>query len=681
MIQTASEGQTPHWGPSICHPLGPRRLTGLSKKSFAIAKWEGYVEHPDVSLRTVEEVQAWNTRNSVLVLEDGGARLPKPVTSFEEACLPAWAEQALRKEGYVEPTAVQAVAWPLIRVGRDLVTIAETGCGKTLAYILPMVIKADSFWTDTANGLDRDDESRPSPPDGLVLVPTLELAAQVRAAFAPFAEAAGVLVAGGALAPDRKVEEEVLLSMLRSEAEKQQEKEAAAHQIKNACMAGVLVMTSKQLLKQRWIIDSMDACDDMRKDLMVVLDEADSVIQDGDDEGAEARTLVEHMPSRRQLLFFSATWPEKAEQHTLRHLHSAALLHIGAKGGLAACRSISQEFEVVATCPFAKLDKLKATLKTLGLPMARTGADSKRCRRKVLVFCNQAATVDIVVAELAKVLEESASGAVVGIHCDTPEADRLEILSKLQDGLGPSVLVATSLVGRGLHFANINTVINFDMSPSLVEYVHRIGRCGRCSSQGWSKTFLTKADLLQAADLISMLKISEQAVPSFLQVAAEKHLELVSWENPSEAARLARSKSTHIMGHGRGAGFEHGGDWLCPSCGDHQFSRNSSCRKCGAAKPQEAGTPRVSGNNFASEKELTGSWEGFRGVLAPRAAVKKHMPVKGSIESPEALHDTQAPSLMDLDAAEDSLPTSTNPQEAPEAETYRRAPEDLIWFG
>jgi len=139
------------------------------------------------------------------------------------------------------------------------------------------------------------------------------------------------------------------------------------------------------------------------------------------------------------------------------------------------------------------------------------------------------------------------------------------------------------------------------------------------------------------------------------------------------------------MTGGSGKGFISGlhspGDWLCPSCGDHQFSRNSSCRKCGAAKPQEAGTPRVSGNNFASEKELTGSWEGFRGVLAPRAAVKKHMPVKGSIESPEALHDTQAPSLMDLDAAEDSLPTSTNPQEAPEAETYRRAPEDLIWFG
>ncbi|CAK9026044.1 unnamed protein product [Durusdinium trenchii] len=218
----------PQDGPQVTSRLGPVRSGDGRTKS----RFEGYVEHPSLPFENDSQEKVNLRRLGVSVLEDGGFRLPGATWSLEAACLPEWIRKPLFGN---QPTPLQAVTWPLLRTNRDVVAIAEPGCGKTLAYAVPLLIRAAAlqgarheqpdWWQQKAW-----QEWRQRPPDGVILVPTSEVAQQVQEQIKPLASAGRVQVAGGT-------------AEIGAEA---QEKELSR--------AGVLVLTPWQLQCQSWAL-------------------------------------------------------------------------------------------------------------------------------------------------------------------------------------------------------------------------------------------------------------------------------------------------------------------------------------------------------------------------------------------------------------------------------------------
>jgi superfamily II DNA/RNA helicase len=144
---------------------------GLSKPQWDISKLQRfekhfYKEHPLTASRTTEEIQQFYAANQITIR---GSHCPKPILTFQEACLPDYVQMILRQQNWIQPTPIQAQGWPIALSGQDIVGIAQTGSGKTLSYILPAIIHINN-----QPHLQRGDG-----PICLVLVPTRELAQQV----------------------------------------------------------------------------------------------------------------------------------------------------------------------------------------------------------------------------------------------------------------------------------------------------------------------------------------------------------------------------------------------------------------------------------------------------------------------------------------------------------------------
>jgi ATP-dependent RNA helicase DDX5/DBP2 len=138
-----------------------------------------YVEHPEVSGMTREEVDEWRRKHDITVV---GAHIPNPVTRWERSPFPEYVLKEILKAGYKEPTPIQAQGWPMAMSGRNVVGIAQTGSGKTLAFLLPAVVHINA-------------QPAMKPGDGpvvLVLAPTRELAAQIQEECSRFGSSSGI---------------------------------------------------------------------------------------------------------------------------------------------------------------------------------------------------------------------------------------------------------------------------------------------------------------------------------------------------------------------------------------------------------------------------------------------------------------------------------------------------------
>ncbi|CAK9028935.1 unnamed protein product [Durusdinium trenchii] len=454
----------PQDGPQVTSRLGPVRSGDGRTKS----RFEGYVEHPSLPFENDSQEKVNLRRLGVSVLEDGGFRLPGATWSLEAACLPEWIRKPLFGN---QPTPLQAVTWPLLRTNRDVVAIAEPGCGKTLAYAVPLLIRAAAlqgarheqpdWWQQKAW-----QEWRQRPPDGVILVPTSEVAQQVQEQIKPLASAGRVQVAGGT-------------AEIGAEA---QEKELSR--------AGVLVLTPWQLQCQSWALGKDEDLVALNQDVVIIFDEADDIIKDGDDEGTQARTVLDFMPKNRVLGFFSATWPRRTHEMARRHLrHDAVMVYAttecesNAAGFCLECRFVVQRFEVMNA--LSKQEKLKGALKML---QKRLEGNTST----VGVFCNKPETVN----KVAKYLEVQLQVRVVPVHelMDHAECTQAQIL------------VATSMLGRGYNFPKMQWLINYDMPDNLLEYMCRVRLASRCDVPGYSLTFLAAHDLLQVRELKVLLE-------------------------------------------------------------------------------------------------------------------------------------------------------------------------------
>ncbi|EEB08909.1 ATP-dependent RNA helicase Dbp3 [Schizosaccharomyces japonicus yFS275] len=383
-----------------------------------------------------------------------------PLLSFDDLPLPDKLTAGLRN--FKQPTPIQAASWPYLLAGRDVVGIAETGSGKTVAFGIPAL--------RYLNQLPK--EKHPSI-RVLVVSPTRELAIQtyenMRDLLAPLGLNV-VAVYGGA---------------------------PKFEQARAAREASVIIGTPGRLLDL--INDGAVNCSKVG---YLVLDEADRMLDTGFEQ--DIRNIMSATPNplaggQRQTVFFSATWPESVRELASTFLKDPVKITIGSDE-LAASHNITQIVEVIDD-PRQKEYRLEALLRKHLKEIGKNG--------KVLVFALYKKEAARVENTLRRKFD------VVGIHGDLSQAARIQALDSFKSGRC-NLLVATDVAARGLDIPQVQLVINLTFPLTIEDYIHRIGRTGRANTKGTSITLFTPQDKGHAGELINVLRQANQTVPDEL---------------------------------------------------------------------------------------------------------------------------------------------------------------------
>ncbi|EKP0277754.1 DEAD/DEAH box helicase [Aeromonas bestiarum] len=314
------------------------------------------------------------------------------------------------------PTRIQQLAIPVVLAGQDLLALAQTGSGKTLAFGLPLLQRLDP-----ASSLVQ----------GLVLVPTRELATQVSAALQGAAEALGlrVLTLCGGVAQER-----------------QQAELALGPQLLVATPGRLRDLLTQQVLG----LDGLQ---------QLVLDEADRLLEMGF--WPDIQWLMNEMPAERQTLLFSATLPAELDELATGLLTEPTRIEANPLNSLV--NEIEERLYLVNKS--SKVPALISLLKEQAWP-------------QVLVFISARDDADGVARKLAR-----AGIPVAALHGEKEQAVRDQALDDFKAGK-VRVLVATDLMARGIHVEALPLVINLDLPASAPVYVHRIGRTARAGREG-----------------------------------------------------------------------------------------------------------------------------------------------------------------------------------------------------
>ncbi|MBV8515905.1 MAG: DEAD/DEAH box helicase [Acidobacteria bacterium] len=345
--------------------------------------------------------------------------------------------RAVTDAGYTEPTPIQQAAIPHALAGRDLIGIAQTGTGKTAAFVLPLLEMLASQPPHVRRT-----------PRALVLAPTRELAAQIDESIAtlsrhlPFRR---VAIFGG-------VGEQPQIDALRRGVD-------------------IIVATPGRLLD---LMQSRHV--DLRDIRYAVLDEADRMLDMGF--LPQIRRVVGALPKDRQTLLFSATLSNEIEQVTSAFLQNPETVEIGRRSNPAD--TVAQ-----ALYPVPKSRKVELLLALL----QHDALDS------VLVFSRTKHGADKIARKLKQAGIETAA-----LHSNRSQGQRVAALKAFKSG-NVRVLVATDIAARGIDVEGISHVINFDFPMHAEDYVHRIGRTGRAQAIGDAISFVTNDDAPYVRDV------------------------------------------------------------------------------------------------------------------------------------------------------------------------------------
>ncbi|KAG2144741.1 P-loop containing nucleoside triphosphate hydrolase protein [Suillus cothurnatus] len=392
-----------------------------------------------------------------------GGSIPHPLRSWTESQIPQKILNVIDKIGYKEPSAIQRQAIPIGLQNRDIIGIAETGSGKTAAFVIPMLTFISNMPLFT-------DENRHLGPYALILAPTRELAQQIEAEARKFASPLGftcVSIVGG-----RAVEEQQF--NLREGAEIII---ATPGRLKDVLERHVLVLS-----QCRYIV--MDEADRMvhlgfETDLLFILDKLPSETMVGEDTGAMDVDGEEVKKGRtRVTTLFSATMPPAVERLARKYLKRPATITIGEAG--RAVDTVDQRVE------FVNGDEKKKFISFVQLMLEIL--NSGQYPSPIIVFVNQKKTADMVAKDLSR-----AGWSAATLHSGKTQEQREASLQSLRSG-DSDILVATDLAGRGIDVQDVSLVINYQMAGTIEAYVHRIGRTGRAGKQGTAITFLTNDD-------------------------------------------------------------------------------------------------------------------------------------------------------------------------------------------
>jgi len=405
-----------------------------------------------------------------------GGRVPNPMRIWAEGPLPWELLEAIHKVGYAKPTPIQMQVIPIACEMRDLIAVAETGSGKTAAYMLPILSYIKKL-------PPLDDTTAQDGPYAIVLAPSRELVIQIEEEarkFAVFCSCRMVSVVGG-----RDAEQQAYL--LRQGVE---------------CCFATPGRLCDSLDKRHTVLNQCN---------YVVIDEADKMVDLGfedyvrrallaipssnmkaDNEDEALRQELEAKAGHRKYRItqmFSATMPPAIERMARVFLRCPAIVSVGDPGH--AKKDIEQRLEFISEAK--KKKRLEEQL---------VGAEPP-----IIVFVNQKKAVDV----LAKSLDNSGY-RVCSIHGGKGQEQREWAMNSFKEGRY-DILVATDVAGRGLDIEGVTQVINFDMPKTIEDYTHRIGRTGRAGNKGLAASFVTPEDSDIFYDLTQFLKTSNQIVP------------------------------------------------------------------------------------------------------------------------------------------------------------------------
>uniref|UniRef100_A0A674PIV0 RNA helicase n=1 Tax=Takifugu rubripes TaxID=31033 RepID=A0A674PIV0_TAKRU len=458
-------------------------------------------------------------------VEATGANSPSHIDCFQDVDMGEIIMGNIELSRYTRPTPVQKYAIPIIKGKRDLMACAQTGSGKTAAFLLPVL--SQIYTEGPGDALQENGRygRRKQFPIALVLAPTRELALQIYDEARKFAYRSRVrpcVVYGGA-----DIGQQI------------RELERGCH---------LLVATPGRLvdMMERGKI-GLDYCN------YLVLDEADRMLDMGFE--PQIRRIVEQdtMPPKgiRQTMMFSATFPKEIQILARDFLEDYIFLAVGRVGSTS--ENITQKVVWVE-----EVDKRSFLLDLLNA----TGKDSL-----TLVFVETKKGADSLEDFLYR-----EGYACTSIHGDRSQRDREEALHQFRSGRCP-ILVATAVAARGLDISNVKHVINFDLPSDIEEYVHRIGRTGRVGNLGLATSFFNDKNSNITKDLLDLLVEAKQGIPTWLESLAYEHQHKSNTRGRSKRymhvkAYRASGKSRLVFynfysSDGYGGNYSHSGsvDW------------------------------------------------------------------------------------------------------------------------
>lgn len=470
-----------------CDRLTQERLAALPpiKKDF-------YFESPEVSNMSTKEVAEFRLRSNnmtVSKLSDDDRKIPNPVTTFEQAFdhYPEILEE-IGKQKFKEPSPIQCQAWPILLQGYDMIGIAQTGTGKTIAFLLPAMIHIDN------QAVPRSERPGPS---CLILAPTRELAQQIEqeARKYQYRGIKCVCLYGGGSRRDQ-------INVVTKGVE-------------------IVIATPGRLndLVMNKIVDITGVT-------YLVLDEADRMLDMGFEPQIK-KILLDIRPDK-QTIMTSATWPEGVRRLADKYMEKPFQVCIGTLD-LTAVHSVTQR--IVMTSDEERREMLYDFLQSM------------EPNDKVIVFVDKKSVCDDLSSDLILDGIECQS-----LHGDREQCDREQALDDLKTGRA-RILIATDVASRGLDVKDITHIFNYNFPRNVEEYVHRVGRTGRAGRTGESITLFTRNDWRQAEELIKILQEANQEVPDDLYDMAERYQ---AWKQKKDAEDAAYGGRFRSGRRGRG---------------------------------------------------------------------------------------------------------------------------------
>ncbi|KAJ7667870.1 P-loop containing nucleoside triphosphate hydrolase protein [Mycena polygramma] len=428
---------------------------------------EFYIPPPDIAAMTDEEADLLRLELDSIKIR--GVDCPRPVTKWSHYGLPANCLDVIKRLNYTAPTSIQAQAIPAIMSGRDVIGVAKTGSGKTIAFLLPLFRHIK----------DQRPLEQMEGPLAIVMTPTRELAVQIHKECKPFLKVMNlraVCAYGGSPIKDQIAE-------LKKGAE-------------------IIVCTPGRMIDL--LTANSGRVTNLKRVTYVVLDEADRMFDMGFE--PQVMKIINNIRPDRQTVLFSATFPKQMDALARKILHKPLEITVGGRSVVAA--EIEQVVEVRA-----EDTKFNRLLEILG----QMYNEDPECR--TLVFVDRQEAADNLLRELMR-----KGYLCMSLHGGKDQVDRDSTIADFKAGVVP-IVIATSVAARGLDVKQLKLVINYDAPNHMEDYVHRAGRTGRAGNKGTCVTFITPDQDRYSVDIYRAVKASNAPVSKELEELANGFLE------------------------------------------------------------------------------------------------------------------------------------------------------------
>ncbi len=407
--------------------------------------------------------------------------------NFEDLNLNKPLLNALNDLAYIHPTPIQEKSFSVIMSGKDVVGIAQTGTGKTFAYLLPI--------------LRQHKYSEDKNPTVLIIVPTRELVSQVVAEIEKLTVYMSIRVAGIYGGININPQKKTVLAGLDILV-------STPGRLVDLAMLGILRLKSVK----HFIIDEVDEMMDLGF-------------------RAQLNTILDLLPSKVQNIFFSATMGENVQVLIETFTTNAQKIEIAAHG--TPIDKIKQ-FAYDGPNYYTKVSLLENLL------------TDKKEFSKVMIFVGNIKLADRLFAQLSKVFEEELSL----IHSGKSQVVRFATLENFHKGMN-RILIATDIAARGLDILEVSHVINFDTPKEAGDYIHRIGRTGRAGRAGTAITFFNEVEspYLESIEALMKLSVTRKRIPKEVPISSiftEDELPQVIQKNHN---KNAKNKDTRPVVH------------------------------------------------------------------------------------------------------------------------------------